>query len=97
MIGHDVIPSEYEGSRDLARILEIWRRYHLNDLKSGTMNQMQTLSNWGNRPSGWSYDDDRNYLSRKGLIKEQGYEYGTGWLTEPIPVSIQKEIKKLFR
>lgn len=92
----DVNPNEYESSRDLARILEIWRRYHLNDLQSGTINQMQTLSNWRNRPSNWSYDEDRDYLSKKGLIKDQGYEFGTGWLTEQLPVSIQKEIKRLF-
>ena len=74
------------------RLIEIWQRWHLNDQKSGTRKQNECLDNWKDRPKGWSYEEDCQYLKEHSLYNDNGYRYGTAWLVEILPDEIMKEI-----
>lgn len=77
------------------RLIEIWNRWHLNDMQSGTRKQNKCLDNWKERPEGWSYEEDCKYLKKHHLYKDRGYKYGHSWLVELLPEDIIKEIELL--
>lgn len=75
----------------LGRLIEIWNRYHLNDMNAGTEKQMKAL-----RGKKFSYEDALEYLESINLKVDDGYEYGTAWLFEEIPSSVLKEIEEII-
>ena len=77
------------------RLIKIWKRWHLNDCKSGTRKQEKCLNNWKERPKGWSYEEDCIYLKKHHLYNDRGYKYGQAWLVEPLPEDIIKEVEDL--
>jgi hypothetical protein len=79
----------------ILEIVKIWKRWHLNDLKSGSDKQQQALKGFGKRPEGWSYDEDVEFLKKKGLYVDRGYSYGSSWLVEALPTEIENKIKTL--
>lgn len=78
-------------ARDLVpeKLLEIWERWHLNDLRAGTPAQEQALREVKHTFSrlDW-YTDACNYLSSIDLLIDNGYKYGTAWLTEELPQDV---------
>jgi len=86
-----------EGNPKLKRIVELWKKNHLNDLTAGTKRQEQALKEWKNRPEGFSYDKDVAYLKSKGLYVDKGYQYGTQWLVRPVPKEDINELIELFK
>lgn len=61
-------------SKMLDRLIAIWERWHLNDLRSGCAHQRR----WG-----WNAKD---HLNQPCPIC--GYRYGNAWLFEPVPDSV---------
>jgi hypothetical protein len=90
------------------RIVEIWRRWHLNDMQAGTPRQMEWLRTNG---FGYSHDDNCNLLAHAGLLydheydpegnpvdepHEEGYKFGSRWLKSDLPDEIRAEVEELF-
>ena len=73
----------------LARLASIWRRYHLNDMRAGTVAQSEFLrlarAALPPRYAGASYDATRDMLRAVDLYVDSGYEYGSKWLNEDVP------------
>ena len=79
------------------KLYRLWKAYHLNDLKSGTVKQEKALEDA--KKSGvkiCSYDDSCKYLESIGLLVDDGYEYGSSWLYREIPEDDLKEIVSLL-
>lgn len=72
-----------------ARLYEIWKRWHLNDMRPGTFMQEEILRQA--KASGVEindYDDACNYLQRFDAYVDEGYKYGTRWLKEELPQEV---------
>lgn len=74
----------------MARLVEIWKRWHLNDLNSGDELQETYLRAHGR---GKDYEENRIILGAAGILTHNGYEYGTDWKTEKVPTYILEELK----
>lgn len=72
-----------------ARLYEIWKRWHLNDMRAGTFVQEEILRQA--KVSGVEfndYDDACNYLQRFDALVDDGYKYGSKWLKEELPQEV---------
>lgn len=72
-----------------ARLYEIWKRWHLNDMRAGTFTQEEILRQA--KASGIEfndYDDTCNYLQRFDALVDDGYKYGSKWLKEELPQEV---------
>ena len=81
---------------ELLEILQLWRRWHLNDLRAGTKVQTDALSAW----EGYSEADYKascNYLESIGLLEERGYKYGHAWLFERVPNEVLNQLTNIFQ
>ncbi len=70
-------------------IIGLWKKYHLNDMNAGTIEQEKALEGKGNI----DYDEQIKILKSKNLYEvklENGkmYKYGTEWLTRELPTDI---------
>ena len=88
----------------LLKILDIWDRWHLNDLKAGC--EHQRAAKWeeikldDSKP--WSQENSAMWTHKKdnpkGLLNEPcpvcGYKYGSAWLFEVIPNDVVQFIKE---
>ena len=82
------------GLNDLADLVEIWKRWHLNDLRAGCIHQSNSAHLDGNgnwlRGQEWS-----------AMIEEQralcplNYSYGSAWLVEELPDSVIARVKEI--
>jgi hypothetical protein len=89
------------------RIVEIWRKWHLNDMQAGTPRQMEYVRDFGSRQytetceileyAGLLYDHD--YDPQGNPVDEphpEGYKFGSRWLKSDLPDSIRAEVEELF-
>lgn len=103
------IPSRYlikgftKSDRD--RLVEIWRRWHLNDLRAGSPAQEEFLRA---NPVSFEYPESHytaavEALTAAGLnpdpnylYKDEPYSYGHAWLTEELPVDVVEWAKSFM-
>ena len=81
--------------KKIQEIKRIWKRWHLHDLKAGTIKQEKALSpklRWAS-----NYDKAIKKLKEKGLHPDRGYKYGSDWLVEPLPEKIEKKLRRLLK
>lgn len=78
-------------------LLEIWERWHLNDMRAGTMKQETFLREYrANHPDcKMSYDLACQILSGADMLEDEGYRYGTAWLTEEVPGEVIAYLESL--
>lgn len=77
-------------------LLDIWDKWHLNDLHAGTRAQEEAIKEAeGQTDKGLDYEQRRELLRSKGLLLDRGYEYGTAWLVEPLHPGMRETIKQL--
>ena len=72
-----------------ARLYEIWKRWHLNNMRAGTFVQEEILRQA--EASGIEfndYDEACNYLQRFDALVDEGYNYGTAWLKAALPQEV---------
>ncbi|CAM3441198.1 hypothetical protein [Helicobacter labetoulli] len=97
---------ELSASPLLLEILELWDKYHLNDLKPGTPEQEEAVQ------QGWElgaikrfqkesfYEQACAYLKSVGLYEVQyngkPYRYGSAWIYSSIPPKDLKRIKEIM-
>jgi len=82
---------EFPKKAELARIIEIWKEYHLNDLTPGTPKQMEAL-----KGKSLGYKEAVEYLKTLKLDVDNGYSYGSAWLMTQIPHGIVAELYDLM-
>jgi hypothetical protein len=78
-------------------LLAIWRRWHLNDMRAGTMKQETFLREYReNHPDcRMSYEFACQVLSGADLLEDDGYRYGTAWLKEELPEGVIAYLESL--
>jgi len=89
---------EFVPTKQVRRIHELWKEYHLNDMQSGTKKQEEEVDKWReeNNNHEWAYKEICAHLKSIGLYEDRGYKYGTKWLYMPIPSEVLEEIKQLI-
>jgi hypothetical protein len=75
----------------LGVLLDYWRG---NDMRNGTRKQFAVLRNVP-RWRSLSYTEQCVMLRAKKLLVDRGFEYGRGWLVEPMPPEVEFEIRGL--
>lgn len=73
-----------------ARIVEIWKTYHLNGMHAGTEKQEKILKGFYG-----DYDDKVKLLKKHRAYSDGGYIYGSKWLKRELPATLHKEITEL--
>lgn len=78
-------------------LLEIWERWHLNDMRAGTVKQETFLREYRDSNPGCrlSYDLACQVLSGADLLEDEGYRYGTAWLKEELPGEVIAYLESL--
>jgi hypothetical protein len=69
------------------KLLEVWDRWHLNDMRAGTPKQETFLREWRKTNKG-DYSQVCSALEAAGLLIDDGYKYGSAWLKEEVPQDI---------
>lgn len=77
------------------RIVELWRRWHLNDLKAGTRLQDECLATYP-KDDRYDYTIACKRLADNDLYIDRGYAYGSAWLVELLPTDVIIELAQLF-
>lgn len=80
---------------DIKTIIDIWGKWHLNDLKAGTAKQQAFVDEW-RKANKYDYTAICEALKGAGLYEDNGYKYGHEWLVEPLPEEIITEITDIF-
>lgn len=75
-------------------IYRLWKEYHLNDLNAGTRKQDNILRLEGLENA--QYTDKVRALKANGLLVDNGYTYGHGWLYREIPADDLAVIKAII-
>lgn len=64
------------------KLVEFWKKHHLNDLKAGTKAQTELLEEYRKTAAN---TEECKYLEEKGMLVDRGYKYGTSWLCTTFP------------
>lgn len=93
---------ELKNNKQLLLIHDLWKKYHLNDMNAGTVEQSETLEKW-HKENGtrFDYTKDCEYLKSINLyevtLKDgSSYKYGHAWLYREIPENDLYIIKTLL-
>ena len=88
-------------NEDFRMLLDIWDKYHLNDIKAGTEKQLDLISQHRNDDK---YADKDVFLDRpEAILKDHNanpdrdWKYGSGFLYRPIPDDVQEFIRTIQR
>lgn len=74
----------------VAKLNEVWERWHLNDMRAGTLAQEEWLRENRTRVSypESQYFRDLTDLTVAKLNPDAGYTYGSAWLVEKVPAEV---------
>lgn len=73
-------------TESIARFLDVWREWHLNDMRAGTPAQRKALKDMPPAVYPVShYDAACAFLAARGLNPDNGYHYGSAWLRVDVP------------
>ncbi len=86
---------DYVDTKQTRRIVELWDRWHLNDMKAGTRLQQECLATYG-KDERYDYDVACKRLADNNLLIDRGYKYGSAWLVEIVPTDVLRELCQLF-
>lgn len=78
-----------------SRIKEIWNKYHLNDIHAGTRRQEQALTEKFGAINANIYSEMCEYLKSINLFYDEGYKFGSQFLTWEIPKEVIDELRDL--
>jgi len=99
MVKNDEIVESPIPMDNLIRLLDIWDRWHLNDMKAGCSHQRKLIPTI-QETKGKSFfyaDNYDNILKLKEFKRcpKCGYQYGTAWKHERLPMDIVKFLANL--
>lgn len=72
---------------ELSRLINIWKRYNMNDMRNGTVKQTEALMDMN-----LNYQESVEYLKSINLLEDEGHIYGSKYLFEEIPEDVIKEL-----
>ena len=76
-----------------AKLIQIWREWHLNGMNAGTEEQSAHVK-------GLSYQDAKDKLQELGLLtvmhKGERYTYGSGWICKDLPEDFEDNLNELL-
>lgn len=72
-----------------------WKKYHLNDMQAGTEKQTALIEKWTAQGNRYEYTLVCDMLKENNLYNDNGYIYGSKWLTIEIPAYVLKWLYKL--
>lgn len=75
------------------KLVEMWEKYHLNDMHAGTEKQEEFLSKHGEAHH--NYNQQCKLLEEAGLLVDSGYRYGTSWRTRKLPDNFINTLKEV--
>jgi len=76
-------PAQGWTAADVASLLAIWRRWHLNSMKAGCAHMpADARERWDRR-------------ERVECAAGSGYTFGAAWLVEPLPADVAAEVRRL--
>lgn len=81
--------------KDCFRLKQVWNRWHLNHLRSGTPKQEEAVRSWRPTVDDPSYEGACKMLESIDLLTDNGYRYGTSWLKEEVPLDVLEWLFKL--
>lgn len=87
----DEIGKHFKHDKRVQRLVQIWQKYHLNDMNAGTINQEIALEDC----KSYDYYARCKHLENNGLLYDNGYKYGTAWLFRQIPDEVIEEVKQI--
>lgn len=90
----DKLPALYPNNQLVKRLVELWGKYHLNDMNTGTEKQEKELRKAGKEKA--DYTEQCEYLESINLYFDGNYKYGSAWLFRPIPENIINEIEQII-
>jgi hypothetical protein len=68
------------------KLVEFWKKHHLNDLKAGTKAQTELLEEYRKTAiNKYDYTAECKYLEERNMLVDRGYKYGTSWLCTTFP------------
>jgi hypothetical protein len=91
---------------EVAKLCDLWSRWHLSDMRAGTRAQLDALKDAKPDGAGDSHTKALAFLVSRGLHPDvttapdfndgKGYGYGSAWLYEPLPEGLADEARGLF-
>lgn len=75
---------------DCVHLMQVWQRWHLNDMRAGTPKQEDAVRKWRQTADDTGYSAACKMLDSIGLLTDNGYRYGSRWLKEDVPEEILK-------
>lgn len=91
-----------KANKKYMEIVRLWKRWHLNDMNAGTVDQMQAIEKESERQGKryLDYESACNYLKAINLYEVEyngePYKYGHKWIYEPIDQNDLEAIKRLI-
>lgn len=75
---------------DIAELCSVWKRWHLNDMRAGTVAQEDFLRSldYDRSVDGDHFDWAKRMLTHARLQPHGGYSYGSAWLREDVPEEV---------
>ena len=94
---HEELSALFGDRPGVARLVELWERWHLNGMCAGTRSQQDFL--WEHPitavyPAS-HYELALEALAAAGLSPDRGYKYGQSWLVELLPEAVLNELAAL--
>ena len=98
----DTIAKDYPKNKEVQLIVELWKKYHLNDMNAGSPRQTEYLRSLGEYKN---YDWACEELEKVDLLIDKeftypqqlnGYRYGSAWLFREIPQQDIETIKQII-
>lgn len=74
------------------KLVDFWKKYHLNGMITGTKRQEALLDKARKENENLEYEDRCLILRTHNLLIDHGYQYGTGWLCKTFP---EKELESI--
>ena len=65
----------------------LWDKNHLNDLNAGTHAQTESLTRMPESNALDRFANAKAHLDSEGLLEDDGYRYGSGWLSKSVPAA----------
>ena len=104
----DEIANAFPLNTTIQDMREIWKRWHLNDMKAGSPQQRKHLESFPediwrdshNSHYEWACDilEEADLLHDKNFIhNDEPYRYGSAWLKEEIPLEVAEKIRSWER
>lgn len=74
----------------LTMFLTVWDKYHLNDMQAGTIKQTAIIEQYKADFPDWRYEYTQacTILEDNDILIDDGYQYGSKWLSIEVPASV---------